>query len=163
MRFCAFLDGTKDFPFLVLILVLSTCMKCFYREPGHPLLLDVTSWMVVVNSMDKINSFYTILLLFFIFSSFFHPKAWQVNHFGDLSVSLIHFCIRRWTYFAIYVSKPFPYIHQSLTNDSSQSFLFVKILGLYYVFHHEMQWFSFVINSFTVISISLFYGNCFSI
>ena len=93
VRFCAFLDGTKDFPFLVLILVLSTCLKCFYREPGHPLLLDVTSWMVVVNSMDKINSFYTILLLFFIFSSFFHPKAWQVNHFGDLSVSLIHFCI----------------------------------------------------------------------
>ena len=93
VRFCAFLDGTKDFPFLVLILVLSTCLKCFYREPGHPLLLNVTSWMVVVNSMGKINSFYTILLLFFIFSSFFHPKAWQVNHFGDLSVSLIHFCV----------------------------------------------------------------------
>ena len=75
VRFCAFLDGTKDFPFLVLILVLSTCLKCFYREPGHPLLLDVTSWMVVVNSMDKINSFYTILLLFFIFFFLFSSEG----------------------------------------------------------------------------------------
>ena len=161
MRFCALLDGTKDFPFLLLILVLSTCLKCFYREPGHPL-LDITSWTVVVNSMDKINSFYTILLLFFIFSPFFHPKAWQVNHFGDLSVSLIHFCISMDLFRNICV-ETFPLYAFSLTNDSSLSFLFVKILGLCYVFHHEMQCFSFVINSFTVISISLFYGNCFSI
>ena len=161
MRFCAFLDGTKDFPFLVLILVPSTCLKCFYREPGHPLLLDVTSWMVVVNSMNKIISFYTILLLFFHFFFLFSSKGLAGKPFWRLEC--FAFCIRRCTYFAIYVSKPSPYIHQSLTSDSSQTFLFVKILGLYYVFHHEMQCFSFVINSFTVISIGLFYGNCFSI
>ena len=63
--------------------------------------------------------------------------------------------VSRWTYFAIYVSKLFPYIHQSLTNDSSQSFLFVKILGLYYVFHHEIQCFSFVIDRFDRVMISL--------
>ena len=150
MRFCAFLDGTKDFPFLVLILVLSTCLKCFYREPGHPL-LDVTSWTVIVNSMDKIISFYTILLLFFIFSSFFHPKAWQVNHFGDLSVSLIHFCISMDLFRNICVAT---ILHSR--------FYSLKYSG-YIMFHHEMQCFLFFINSFTVISISLFYGNCFSI
>ena len=150
MRFCAFLDGTQDFPFLVLNLVLSTCLKCFYRELGHPLLLDVTSWMVVVNSMDKINSFYTILLLFFLFFFLFSSECLAGKPFWRLECIAYPFlCLDG--LISQYMCRNFSPIYISLTNDSSQSFLFVKILGLYYVFHHEIQCFSFVINSFTVI------------
>ena len=42
--------------------------------------------------MHKINSFYSFLILFFICFSIFRSRVWQVNHFGDLSVKLIHFC-----------------------------------------------------------------------
>ena len=92
----------------------STTFEIFLSRINKVSLFRVTS-QVYVNNMHKINSLYTILLLFF-----FNFFVWQVNHFGYLSVS-----------------KFLPCTHHSSTNDFSQSFLLVKIIVLYYVFHQN--------------------------
>ena len=125
VRFCAFLDGTKDFPFLVLILVLSTCLKCFYREPGHPLLLDVTSWMVVVNSMDKINSFYTILLLFFIFFSLFSSEGLAGKPFWRLECFAYPFLYPSMDIFRNICVETFP-LYTSEFNERFFTVVFIR-------------------------------------
>lgn len=68
----------------------STMFEIFLSRIYQFSLFRETS-QVYVNNMHKINFLYTILLLFFNFFPF-HSKVWQVNHFGDLSVKLIHFC-----------------------------------------------------------------------
>ena len=129
MRFCACLDGTKTFLFLVLVLVLQPCLKYFCRE--------YTSSASSVKRHKFMLTTCTRLILFtlFYFCFFFYFFVWQVNHFGYLSVKLIHFS--RWTHFGISVSKFLPCTHHSSTNDFSQSFLLVKIIVLYYVFHQN--------------------------
>ena len=64
----------------------STMFEIFLSRIYQFSLFRETS-QVYVNNMHKINSLYTILLLFF-----FYFFVWQVNHFGYLSVKLIHFC-----------------------------------------------------------------------
>ena len=90
IRFCACLDGTKTFLFLVLVLVLQLCLKYFCREytssassvKRHKFMLTTCTRLIL----------FSLFYFCFQFLSFFHSKVWQVNHFGDLSVKLIRFC-----------------------------------------------------------------------